>query len=284
MEQLTKMYREERIEQEQHKEQYEQHKEQYEEYKEQEQREQYKKAITPFLNKITLSDCFDILPQIPDHSIDLIFIDPPYYKVVNEEFDRQWRTMEEYQRFVEQLAIQFRRILKTNGSLLCFTDGNNNAYSQVIYDKYFDLLNLLIFYKTSGNHIRNIIINKGHFRFFCKSYESCLFYQTKESKIKYLNDYNGNMADCQQVDWNLNGIFKDGKIHPTQKPLSLVKELIQKTTRENDLILDCFSGSGTTALACCDLNRNFIAIEKDEKYYRLSVERLKRAMIQPRLL
>jgi predicted methyltransferase len=53
-------------------------------------------SIEKLLNKITLGDCFDILPVIPDHSVDLILIDPPYYKVVNEDFDRQWKTLKDY--------------------------------------------------------------------------------------------------------------------------------------------------------------------------------------------
>jgi DNA modification methylase len=323
-------------------------------------------------NKITLADCFDILPLIPDRSIDLILIDPPYYKVISEDFDKQWKNILDYQSFVEQLAIQFRRILKTNGSFLCFTDGNNNAYSQVIYDKYFNLLNLLIFYKTDGQHNQAISTSKGRLRKFANSYESCLFYQTEEERIdcdnidkdckllktmkelrqkveqktnqpitkidglkfmykhyftfsqfmfikedlfnkliniignnfdytykelmeeyekqkqkeknkqRHFNDYNDNMADCQRWSW-VNQIQKDGIIHPTQKPLTLIKELIQKTSKENDLVLDCFSGSGATAIACYELNRNFIAIEKDEKYHNLSMERLNNYMAEPSL-
>jgi site-specific DNA-methyltransferase (adenine-specific) len=122
-------------------------------------------------------------------------------------------------------------------------------------------------------------------KLFAKSYESCLFYETKEQKKqrqRHFNDYNDNMADCQRCFWSHN-IIKDGSIHPTQKPLLLIKELIQKTTREHDLVLDCFSGSGTTAIACHTLNRNFVAIEKDERYCELSRERLEKVRREPDL-
>ena len=74
-----------------------------------------------------------------------------------------------------------------------------------------------------------------------------------------------------------------GKFHPTQKPINLISYLIQRSSRENDLILDCFSGSGTTAIACHNLNRRFICIEKDYDYWKASVERLENAKAQLKL-
>lgn len=73
------------------------------------------------------------------------------------------------------------------------------------------------------------------------------------------------------------------RIHPTQKPIELVSHLLRLGSKENDLILDCFSGSGTTAIACHKLNRNFICIEKDVDYYNASVERLENTKAQLKL-
>jgi len=72
-------------------------------------------------------------------------------------------------------------------------------------------------------------------------------------------------------------------IHPTQKPIKLYEVLIKLCSNENDLILDCFSGSGTTAVACHNLKRRFICIEKDSDYWEASVERLKNAQAQMKL-
>jgi site-specific DNA-methyltransferase (adenine-specific) len=72
------------------------------------------------------------------------------------------------------------------------------------------------------------------------------------------------------------------RFHPTQKPLKLIEKQIALYSNENDLILDCFSGSGTTAVACHNLNRRFICIEKDKEYFDASVERLKNAQAQLR--
>ena len=67
---------------------------------------------------------------------------------------------------------------------------------------------------------------------------------------------------------------EESKIHPTQKPIDLIGKILRDYSKDDDLILDCFSGSGTTAIACHRLNRRFICIEKDKDYYEASVKRL----------
>ena len=67
---------------------------------------------------------------------------------------------------------------------------------------------------------------------------------------------------------------KEKRIHPTQKPVDLFGQILRDYSKENDLVLDCFSGSGTTAIACHRLKRRFICIEKDKDYYEASVKRL----------
>ena len=105
------------------------------------------------------------------------------------------------------------------------------------------------------------------------------------------NNGNNDFADCElawtnfktavrKYDWTWNGMLqqnmknKDIRIHPTQKPLGLFEKILLDYSNENDLILDCFSGSGTTAVACYNTNRNFICIEKDKEYYEKSIKRL----------
>ena len=74
--------------------------------------------------------------------------------------------------------------------------------------------------------------------------------------------------------------FETEKIHPAQKPVELFEKILVDYTKENQIILDCFSGSGTTAVACHNLHRRFICIEKDPEYYRASCERLEQAQRQ----
>lgn len=70
------------------------------------------------------------------------------------------------------------------------------------------------------------------------------------------------------------------RFHPTQKPVALIAKQIEEYSKEGDLILDCFSGSGTTAVACHNLKRRFICIEKDKEYYEASVKRLEQVQQQ----
>lgn len=102
---------------------------------------------------------------------------------------------------------------------------------------------------------------------------------------------NGDFADCElawtsfdkpvkKYDFLWNGMLqqnmknKEQRIHPTQKPADLFGMILRDYSNENDLVLDCFSGSGTTAIACHRLKRRFICIEKDKDYYEASVKRL----------
>lgn len=64
------------------------------------------------------------------------------------------------------------------------------------------------------------------------------------------------------------------KFHPTQKPVDLMKVLIENSSNENDIVMDCFMGSGSTGVACLETNRGFIGIEIDKKYYDIAVERI----------
>jgi site-specific DNA-methyltransferase (adenine-specific) len=77
---------------------------------------------------------------------------------------------------------------------------------------------------------------------------------------------------------------KEKRIHPTQKPVDLFGQILRDYSKENDLVLDCFSGSGTTAIACHRINRRFICIEKDKEYWEASVKRLEDEQRQYKLL
>ncbi len=104
--------------------------------------------------------------------------------------------------------------------------------------------------------------------------EYCLVLEKGNPKYN-LNDFS-NVIKMQHIQ-------HDEETHPHQKGLQLIKKIIRHSSSEGDVVLDCFSGSGTTAVACSELNRKFICIEKDEKYYDLSVERLSNDTAQQRL-
>lgn len=319
-----------------------------------------------YINQIIHADCMDILKQLPDKRIDLIVTDAPYFGIVKNDWDNQWKDIFEFQKWVSGIGKELQRVLKDNGSFYWFGDDKTIAYCQVALDKYFRLLNNIVWRKTSLQTMKGA---ETVFRSYAPITERCLFYDKGEDKTglesinndlclyKSIRDYfaterqKTNLSykeingKCFNTASNGGGMasniltsYKDGwtfptrekyealqkigickkpyeelrreyeelrrvwnndmkaldvldyqvcndkdRFHPTQKPLNLISYLIQRSSNENDLILDCFSGSGTTAVACHNLKRRFICIEKDYDYWKASAERLKIAQAQQRL-
>lgn len=118
-------------------------------------------------------DCFDFLKKIPTDSVDVILTDPPYFGIVKNDWDNQFLSMEHFQKWCECLAMEFTRVLKPNGSFFWFGDDKNIAYCQVVFDKYFKLLNNLVWEKTNFITIKGCkTVNKS----FAPITERCLFY------------------------------------------------------------------------------------------------------------
>ena len=210
--------------------------------------------------RIINADCMDILRELPDKCVDLVMTDPPYgidyggqlrgkgdgKGGIDKNGWRGWNAPEwDKERPKKEVFEQMLRISK----------------NQIIW---------------GGNYFADylppsqgwLVWNKGQRNFSLADGELAW---TSFDKALRIFDYSRGQA------------LKDGKIHPTQKPLSLMKWCIEKGTNEGDLVLDCFSSSGTTALAARILKRRFICIEKDEEYWRASVERIEEAKRQGEL-
>jgi site-specific DNA-methyltransferase (adenine-specific) len=314
--------------------------------------ENFKLALNSALHKTDVSgsalinaDCMDILPFIPDKSVQLIFADPPYFKIKGE-FDFIWKSFDDYLKDVKKWAIECKRILSDNGTILWYGHSKNIAYSQIVLDKYFKLESSIAIELTAG-HIRRS--NKESFRRFAPCSERILMYSTgknnKELCTDLINKINEtatakDFIDCfmklgickneasakvlatykigkhktrfdlmskEMYDfiggWNysyeyftelfnksirtfnskgITDVFRykentndmSSTNHPTQKPMALTKMFIEMTTNQNDNIVIPFTGSGTECLGAKELNRKFIGIEKEVKYYDLAVARV----------
>ena len=229
------------------------------------------KFITDNINTIINGDCLDVMRQLPDKCIDLVLTDPPYgmkYKrhIQNPKFDKIIN--DENLIWLPELCENIQRISKENAHIYMFCSWHNIDIFKQVLQQYFHFKNLLIWNKQTQG--------MGDLRtdFGC-GYELICFCTNTKNNMKTLNGKRDN---------NIINIKNDiNDIHPTQKPTAIIQYLCQKSSNENDLILDCFSGSGTTAIACHNLNRNFICIEKDVDYYKASVERLNNAKAQLKL-
>lgn len=232
--------------------------------------------------KYTNEDCFTLLPNIPNESVDLILIDPPYEISRPTNFQSGEKTGRDVDRF--RISMDFGewdknftglntvikegyRILKKGGTCICFYDlwkietlkniYENNKYKQIRFIEWL---------KTNPVPINSKINYLSNAREVAVS-------AIKVSKPTFNSSYDNAIYQFP--------ICRDkGRFHPTQKPLDLMKELILKHSNENDVVLDCFAGSCTTGVAAYQLNRNFIGCEIDSNYYNQSLERLQDENIQ----
>ena len=120
-------------------------------------------------------DCLPWLKSLESASVDCVFVDLPYFDIVNEEWDKQWKTREIYLDWVCLLAEQFKRITKSNSSIFLFCDEKMEAYIQVRLDEYFLLLNKIVWFKRNNLPQKNAHL----LRTFAPMTERALFYTTQ---------------------------------------------------------------------------------------------------------
>jgi site-specific DNA-methyltransferase (adenine-specific) len=250
--------------------------------------ENFKLALNSALHKTDVSgsalfnaDCMDILPLIPDNSVDLVITSPPYNKgfwsrnrntnngfktksrrITYGEFDDNLKPndYEEQQRII---LTELCRIIKPNGSIfynhIDILYKHTTIHPKYIYD--FPLKQIIIW-----NRKNTPKLDKSYF-FPINEY---IFWIKKD--INSIPKFDRKKAIFQKNIWDITPATKND--FPAPYPLDLVKNCILSTTNENDIVLDCFNGSGTTCLGAKELNRKFIGIEKEVKYYDLAVARV----------
>ena len=214
-----------------------------------------------------------IIKNIPDKSIDCVYIDVPYLmpntigvsggfmaKRVNNFYNSQINSFKNG--FDLSILDEFKRVSKkTNIYIWC------NKFLVLDLLKYFvekykcKKYEILVWCKTNPIPMTQNV--------WLSDLEYCLWFG--ETDVK-LND--GYELKSKWYESAINKKDKDKYNHPTIKPLQLVKRHILHSTQPNDIVLDCFSGSGTTCVACKELDRQFIGIEIDPEYHKISLDRL----------
>lgn len=241
-------------------------------------------------NQIELNDCRKYVKLIPTDYVNLIVIDPPY-----NELPKDWDDFKDW----ELLKYEFKRILKDNGQIYIF--GKQPMLSNIYYvlRDLFDFRFELIWNKNKGLWSSNYMPMRSHELIWCFKKKSAkpseLTFDIDSIKREGKPYVRKNKAiSSVRNNWEANRtIIKDGmrfplsvlnhsavinrkeKIkHPTQKPLDILKWIIKSSSKPSDMVLDCFMGSGTTAVACIELNRNFLGCEQDKEFYNASQIRL----------
>ena len=299
--------------------------------------------------------------DLPDKCAKLIIADPPYYKVKGD-FDFIWKTFDDYLADVERWAIECKRILADNGTLLWYGDAKNIAYAQIIFDKHFNLLNSIV-WENTNDHKQQIRFNED-LRTFAPLTERILMYSNEQYNltqcIYHIRDYiraeivkakgkivlkqvnealgtatngGGVASACLSLDkaeptmltkemyqklqtWckpyltkeyeelrkeyeelrrPFNNALHLGDVirlpnyetsdydHDTIKPEKLTRILITTCSRENDLVVVPFAGSGTECAMSAKEKRPFIGYEITEKHAKMSQERADKILKEPTL-
>lgn len=233
--------------------------------------------------KLYHGDCLIEMNKIADKSIDALITDIPYFNVVDEKWDNQWKTEKEYLNWFENFIQIVNSKLKDNSSLIIFTSRQMNRKICYILDKYFEEKRIIIWVRKRGfNNTRGNSLASGYepIAYYTKGKGTFNNLKIKvDSKRKEYTE--GFLKDgiCLSDVWSdisaLPHNSKEKVNHPTQKPIKLMKRCIEMITNENDIVLDPFMGSGSCGVACSTTNRNFIGIEKDDKYFEIAENRIK---------
>ena len=228
------------------------------------------------VNKIYNADCLDILKQLPDKCVDLVLTDPPYILDMKggrgKAFGDRKLIKDKHIDFIahdfdfENVFNEFIRICKKVNLCIFCSNAQISRTMKFFEDKGYKVT-LCVWDKPNPIPLCNMkLVNNLEFIIWVKE-DKTYFNNGLEVKDKLRS-------------------FKypaPQRIHPTEKPIKLIQHLVNLFSSENSLILDCFSGSGTTAIACHNLKRRFICIEKDYDYWKASCERLEEHRSQLRL-
>jgi len=231
------------------------------------------------MNKLLHGDCLELMKDIPAKSIDMILCDLPYGTTKNT-----WDSVIP----LELLWEQYSRVIKDNGAIV--------LTAQTPFDKVLGVSNLqhlkyewiwvkqqgtgflnskkmplkateniLVFYKKPPTY--NPQMRTGFKPYVCKSGKGSDNYG---EQVQVVTESNGERYPLNWIEVPYDKV----KLHPTQKPVALMKYMIQTYTNEGETVLDNCMGSGTTGVACKNLNRDFIGIEMDANYFEIATKRI----------
>tara|TARA_R100001460_G_scaffold59279_1_gene99092 strand:- start:20 stop:793 length:774 start_codon:yes stop_codon:yes gene_type:complete len=256
--------------------------------------------------KLINNDCLKVLPTIPENSIDLIITSPPYDNIRDYNDSSTWNFD-----IFKNIANELKRLLKDGGLIVWIVNDatlkgseTGTSFRQALYFKEIglNLHDTMIWQKetfTAVGSIKTRYAPVFEYMFILSKDKPKTFNPIKDRKNIFANhkihgtvrqkngqtkpvSSNGKKINEYGIRfniWKTNSEKSNKTNHPAVFPIKLVQDHIKTWSNENDLILDCFMGSGTTGLACKNLNRKFIGIEIDQEYFNIAKNRIESTLI-----
>lgn len=253
-------------------------------------------------------DALDLLPALPSFSVQAVIADPPYFNVLEHDWDRQWASVDEYVQWSARWITEAMRCLKDDGLFFVFGQlgKREHAFLHVMSEaaRGFTYHDLIIWDRVVGYNERRdsltpayemiLVLRKTDRVKFRKDrvrvpYNAATIgrylrdrrYKDKAARLRHLES--GKYATNILAVPSLKGASREKCGHPSQKPIELISKLLLMSTDEGDTVLDPFLGSGTTAVAAARQGRRFIGIEISPAYVEMAKNRLEALALSPRV-
>ncbi|NDJ54817.1 MAG: site-specific DNA-methyltransferase [Chloroflexi bacterium] len=260
--------------------------------------------LEPLIDRTILADTLSILPRLPEHSIDLVFADPPYN--LTKSFNQRTHTaqsLEDYERWLRIWLPDLARILRPSGSLYVCGDWRSSAALHRVLNDHFTVRSRITWEREKGRGSRRNWKNASEDIWFATCSGQYTFnvdqvklkrrvrapYRTDngqpkdwqaEAQGKFRVTYPSNVwTDLTVPFWSM----PENTEHPTQKPEKLLAKVLLASSNPGDLVFDPFLGSGTTSVVASKLDRHYIGIEIDPTYACLAEKRLAIAQTDRRI-
>ena len=216
------------------------------------------------LNKIHHGDCLELMKDIPDKSVDLIVTDPPYLMNYQSNYRKvkynRIANDKDNKDLIRQSIEEAYRVLKDDSAIYMFCSWHHVDFFKSEFEKHFKLKNIIVWNKnnTSMGDLKGSYAPKHEFVLFGHKGRRLL------EGFRY-----PDVLDAKRTGNNF---------HPTEKPTELLETFIKTSSKENDVVLDMFIGSGSTAIAALNTGRFFIGIEKEKEYVDIANERINQSL------
>lgn len=240
--------------------------------------------------KLENTDCLDFLKTIPDNSVGHVNCDPPYNINYGGNAWDSFSSEDAYLDWCKEWITECARVLKPNRMMCIWGTQKEDSFFRLkleVLNKLDGMVAQPAIHWTYnwGGRTRTNFAHKMETAWCYSKGKEFHFDRTNIEVERVLKTNlrtgkpfeNGTIPttvwDC--TIGKTSGEFKESKFHPTAKPLKILERMIYAYTEKDETVLDCFSGSGSTAIACMNTQRNFIGCERDTEYYEKSLERIK---------